>query len=416
MAKGTEKSGMGLALLAIIGTFVFILFSNLFNFSMAVNYGPKQYALNIKNFHSDYYCKSNKKLKIYDEIVKASEIGKVQGVGVLKPETRFKLKGYQEKRSVTWVAIETFNKNEVINGFVFIPKLLDISTFWTSVPLGGEDKVSNNYFSLVGGETTANYKNELNRKAKAILKRDFPIKTASGEINVQKIKESDQYEIIEQFSKTNFAYYSSKEIYPKIDNLIESYIGDNFETNYLQLNSKYDPIKDGVYSKKLLLFILDKWYFKLASPFIILFLISFIFREKHSCPKCNSSNFEVQNKNLISESYKYEKANKERDKRYKDNPLIRRITVTYNCNKCTNIWSEEVVEYSDNNKGQFKFKEKAKPIQNDNNLVNNNNVNTDQEFGCGIRKKLIKLKKLYEVGKIDSEEYAAVKSKLLKAI
>lgn len=429
MAKGSGKGGGGLLIfLIIVGTFMWILFSNLFNFPAIVNFGPMQYAVNIKNFHSDYYCAAKTTLPIHEKLIAVAQAEKAKPPNVLRPGERFTLKGYRRTGSVTWVAVETYNKNQVIHGYVLIPNVLNISTFRTTVPLSEEDHISNAFFGTVSSETVAAFWDRLEQKAKGIINSKFDVKIAQGEIQVQKIRESDSYTVINQFSSVDRVYYSSKAEYSKIDHTLQAYIGDNFETNFLQISEKYEPLKDGVYKQTFMLSLLENWYFKLASPFLVLIalpifftFLQFLFTPSHKCSECGSKDYDITGKSLVGESYKYETKEKERDRRYNDNPLIQRISIRYRCNECAHAWSEQKTEESNKKKGQTKFRSYEKPKAAKPKAIKPKEtkpkaVASVQAQPLDARTKMLKLKKLYEAGKIDQSQYANMKNKILNCI
>lgn len=411
MAKGSDKGGGALLFLFIAGTLIWILFSNLFNFPAILNFGPMQYIVNIKNFHSDRYCAAKTTLPIHEKIIAVAQAENASPSNVLRPGKRFALKGYRRTGSVTWVAVETYNKNQVIHGYLLIPNVVELSTFWNAVPLSDEDHISNAFFDTVSGETESAFWDRLEQKAKGIINSKFDVKIAKGEIQVQKIRESDNYSVIGQFSSDDKAYYSSKADYSKIDHILEAYIGNNFKTNFLQISKKYDPLKDGVYEQTFMLSLLGNWYFKLAAPFLVLIFLKILFTPSHRCPECGSTNHDITGKRLLGESYKYETKKKQRDRRYKDNPLIQKISIRYRCNECAHTWSEVDTEESNKKKGQTKFRSYTKPQ-----AAKPKAVASAQAQPWDARTKLLKLKKLHEDGKIDQSQYANMKNKILNCI
>jgi hypothetical protein len=259
---------------------VYFLFSNVLNFKTLLIYGPSQYAVNIWHFHDDYYCKAASTLKIYEDILPAGSIEKrdsIKPVVTLKPGQRFKLKGYRNKKYVQWVGAKVADGPDIVYGYFMVPDKIDIPTFWGAVNriqglLGdsSSETFSNKYFSEIRRDTTEQYRKRLIDIFKTKLGQAVKLRKTTDPSEMQKIKESDNFKIIDVISSDTTVYYCPKGEYGKAENLHDAYLGNAFDTHYLQVSSTYDALKAGKAQESLIMRVVDSWYFK---TFIALLLI-----------------------------------------------------------------------------------------------------------------------------------------------
>jgi hypothetical protein len=271
------------------------LFSNGLNFKTLLVYGPSQYAANIWHFHDDYYCKAASTLKIYEDILPASSIEKRDGIKpvvILKPGQRFKLKGYRNKKYVQWVAAKVADGPDIVYGYFMVPEKIDIPTFWGSInkiqrSLGdsSSEPFSNKYFREIPRNTTKQYRSRLLDIFKSKLGQTVNLSKTTDPTNMQQIKESEDFKIIEPISSGRIVYYCPKNEYGKAEELYHAYLGPAFDTHYLQVSNTYNPAKDGVFEESLIMCFLDSWYFK---GFVALVLL-WLFRRLRRGPKSKSS-------------------------------------------------------------------------------------------------------------------------------
>jgi hypothetical protein len=270
-----KKKGSGcLAFFIITIVAIVILFSNIFNFKIFFTFPPSQYFNNIKHFHSDCYCKTKRPVKIFDNIITINETKIIPPVAHLDTGDVFKLKGYTDKRNVVWIAVKVFKGNKVVYGYFLIPEKTKISTFWNKLSLLGDDRIDNNYFQAI--IDIGSHINDIEAKFFENLNSKIDIKVANSNITTQEIKESKEYTIIEKISDENKAYYCNSEEYNIAEEIYSKYLGNNFETNLLQVNDFYNPDKDGVYNEHFILKLIDTIYFKVGFVIFLIFVIKII--------------------------------------------------------------------------------------------------------------------------------------------
>ena len=275
---------------------IYFIFSNGFNFKTLVVYGPSQYFANIWHFHDDYYCQTESTLKIYEDILPADSTGKNAGIEpiiTLKPGKRFKLKGYRNKEYVQWVAAKSADGPDVIYGYFMVPEKIDLPSFWEALNkfqriLGDSsaELFHNKYFSEIPRKATEQYHLSLLDTFKTKLGQTVKLNETSEPTEMQRIKESKDFKIIDAISSDRTVYYCPKSEYGKTENLYDTYLGDAFDTHYLQVSSTYNPAKDGVIEEGLVVRFVDSWYFKAFIALILLWL----FRRLRRGPRPNSSN------------------------------------------------------------------------------------------------------------------------------
>ena len=282
-----------IAVLASLVTYLFL--SNTFNFKTLLSYGPSQYFANIWHFHNDYYCQAASTLKIYEDILPVdsmSEKAKEKAIATLQPGKRFKLKGYRTKEYVTWVAAKVANGSDVVYGYFMVPDKIDIPTFLAAFNRLQEifldsppEPFSNKYFSEISRISTEGYRNGLLSDLKTKLGQTVKLKKTADPAEMQKIKESKEFEIIDDISSDTTVYYCPKSDYKKAEALYDAYLGNGFDTHYVQIARAYDPGKDGVSGDGLLIRVADSWYFKIFVALLLLWL----FRRLRRGPKVSSS-------------------------------------------------------------------------------------------------------------------------------
>jgi len=353
MAK--NKGGPGcstyiflICIVAIVGGY--ILFTNVCNYKIFFSHNPSQYIANIINFHKDSYCTVKVPTKVFKKIMNVSETETATPLILLTPKKRFKFKGYIAKENIMWVAVKIFKSSEVIYGYFMIPEKVGISTFKSA--LSSDDAINNRYFKEISYNEIKNYRTSLLKVFKRKINEKLKIMKVSGGLNIQKIKESSKYKIIPSLSDDNVAYYCATPDYNTSQALYDIYLGNNFETHYLQTNSKYDFENEGVFKESSFMKFLDTWYCKIGLPLFCIFLfISLLsFMRRNKCPKCKSPNIYEKGRNIIGQKYEHENKNGKRNKRYKDNPLISNIEISMKCKKCSNIWHYKIVKKSDGDK------------------------------------------------------------------
>jgi len=261
---------------------IYFIFSNGFNFKTLVVYGPSQYFANIWHFHDDYYCKAKSTLKIYEDILPADSTGKDDGMKpaiTLKPGKRFKLKGYRNKEYVQWIAAKAADGTDFIYGYFMVPDKIDIPTFWGSINkiqrlLGdsSSEPFSNKYFREIPRNTTEQYRGRLLDIFKTKLGGVVKLSKTTDPTKMQQIKESDNFKIIDAISSDKTVYYCPKSEYGKAETLHDAYLGNAFDTHYLQVSSTYDVLKDGNAQESLIIRVADSWYFKAFIALILLWL------------------------------------------------------------------------------------------------------------------------------------------------
>ena len=283
----------GLFLLGCLA--VYFIFSNGFNFKTLLVYGPSQYAANIWHFHDDYYCQAKSTLKIYGDILPVDSIGKSSGIKpiiTLKPGQRFKLKGYRNKEYVQWVAVKVANGPDVIYGYFMIPEKVEIPTFMGALNRfqrsfgdSSSEPFTNKYFREIPQKSTEGYRNGLLRDLKTKLGQAVQLKKTTDPSKMQKIKESKDFKIIEDISSDTTVYYCPKNEYEKAEAMYEAYLGNGFDTHYVQIARGYNPARDGVSKESLIVRVADSWYFK---GFIALLLL-WLYRRIRRGPRSKSS-------------------------------------------------------------------------------------------------------------------------------
>ena len=222
-------------------------------------------------------------LKIYENILPVDAIGKKaqkKSITTIKPGKRFKLKGYRTKEYVTWVAVKVADGPDIIYGYFMVPDKIDIPTVWAAFNrlqetfLGAPpEPFSNKYFREIPHKSTEGYRNGLLRDLKTKLGQTVKLKKTSDPAKMQKIKESKDFQIIEDISSDTTVYYCPKSEYEKAEALYEAYLENGFDTHYVQIARAYNPARDGVSKEGLGMRVADSWYFK---GFIALLLLWFI--------------------------------------------------------------------------------------------------------------------------------------------
>ena len=252
---------------------IFIFFSNTFNFKTLVSYGPSQYFANIGHFHSDYYCQAASSLKLYKNILPSDSIEK-KPITVLTPGKRFKFNGYRSKEFVTWVAAKVAHGSDVIYGYFMVPDKIDIPKFWETF---NGNPLTNKYFNEIPSKLTQQFKSVLLSDLKTILVKSVDLKKTTVPVEMQRIKDSSDYEIIKGISTDTVVYYCPKIEYKKANELYEGYIEDGFDIHYLQVGSTYDPNKNGIFIEGSLMRFADSWYLKVVIILFFLLLCKRIF-------------------------------------------------------------------------------------------------------------------------------------------
>jgi len=263
------------------------LFSNGLNFKTLLVYGPSQYAANIWHFHDDYYCRANNSLELFEDILPAGAIDKKEGIkpiATLKSGQRFKLKGYRNREYVQWVAAKIADGPDMVYGYFMIPEKISIPTFWGTINRiqgfldSSQEPFKNAYFSEIPRDATKNYRQSRLSELKKKLATAVDLKEETDPAKMQQIKESKDFEIIEEISSDNTIYYCPKRDYEKAINLYEAYLGNGFDSQYLQVREGYDPATEGYWKESVFLRIVDSWYFKLFAAFVLFGLLRRIFR------------------------------------------------------------------------------------------------------------------------------------------
>ena len=219
-----------------------------------------------------------------------------------------------------------------------LPEIIEISTFWSKVPFEESKLVNTKYFREISSKSTKAYRGRLFNVFEKKLFENVKIMKVHGGTKIQEIKESNDLKIIPYISSDQIGYYCSIEEYETVKSLHYRYMGDNFETHYLQANKYYDSGKEGVFHESIFMKTVGKWYFKIGFPIFLLFFLKALFKTRPKCPECGSQDFHEKDRDLYSEYYQYEKKNGERDLRYKDNPLIQEWKLSMECNNCSYAW------------------------------------------------------------------------------
>jgi hypothetical protein len=277
---------------------VYFVFSNTFDFKTLLIYGPNQYLANIWHFHDDYYCQAESTLKIYEDILPADSTGKDAGtkpIITLEPGKRFKLKGYRNKAYVLWVAAKAADGPNVIYGYFMVPEKVEIPTFMGALNgiqeiLGDSstEPFHNKYFSEIPRRTTEQYQKRLLDTFKTKLGQAVKLSKTSEPVEMQRVKESKDFKIIDAISSDTTVYYCPKNEYGKAEDLYNIYLGPAFDTHYLQVSNTYNPAKEGVFEESLVLRFVDSWYFKGFVALILFWLYRRLRRGSRS--KSNSGN------------------------------------------------------------------------------------------------------------------------------
>ena len=377
--KGSGGGYIGLVLIFVIVGVVITLISNIFNFPIVITHGPKQYVSNIWQGHHDFYGKAKANYKVYDNILTVSELANKRPKTTIKRGYPFKFKGYVQKGSLTWIAVKVFKGSTAVNGFFVIEEKSGDSTFWNSVPFSNGDKINNKYFREITDVELEKVQNLYKDRFVQKVFEKINVKETSGNLNVQKIRESESYKIIPYISTDKKAYYCTNKEYEIVEDLDNRLLGDNFETNFLQTDRGYDPISSEISKESLSVKIASKWYFKIGFPiFLLLFLKSLLgaaFNVSPKCPECKSKDFSLVERLLIAEKYKQEKKNGERDRRYKNNPLISTYNLYFECNQCAHSWECEETEATNGDKtGNVKRKRVIKPKPTNKKIASQNQI------------------------------------------
>lgn len=302
MAKKDSGPGclmylFGIALLASLATY--ILASNAFDFKTILTYGPSQYFANIVHFHKDCYCRAASPLKIYGDILPMDSLqgGKDKNViATLREGSVFKLKGYRSKGYVTWIAVKVAKGPEIVYGYFMAPEKIDIPTFWATFNRLQEkflespaEPFSNKYFSEIPGSATEQYRSGLYTALKTELTRTVKLRSASDPTEMQKIKESKEFKIIDEISSDSTIYYCPKSDYKKARALYDAYLGNGFDTHYLQVSGDYNPADTPGRQERLILRIVDAWYFKVIVAVLLLWLFGRLRKRSKAHPNAAKS-------------------------------------------------------------------------------------------------------------------------------
>ena len=217
---------------------------------------------------------------------------KKRGIVTLPPGKRFKLMGYRAKDYVTWVAAKVAYGSDMIYGYFMIPEKIEIPTFSAAVNRLQErvlesepEPFTNKYFKEIPRKSTLQYRDQVARTFKRKLEQSVSLKKASNPIEMQRIKESSDFEIIPYISSDKTAYYCPKNEYKKVKVLYNGYLGDGFDIHYLQAGGGYLPGKSGIFEEGLLIRVVDSWYFKIFVALILFWL----FKRLRKGPKPNSN-------------------------------------------------------------------------------------------------------------------------------
>lgn len=282
------------AFLILMVVFVFFgtLISNLISFDIVTTHGIGQFFKNNLHFHRDIICKTKQPFKVYDRPLAINQLQSSKAKVFLKKGSRFKLKGYNALEHTTWVAIKAFKSNQVVYGYIMLPKKISVATFSSGLRsctscIDGEgilgSEVNNQYFSEVPLDDEDNFRQYLYKKFKASAFKTANIKSVSGGTKIQEIEESKDYKIVSYLeSKPETSYYCSSKDFNLLKSLYEQYLGDNFETYYLQTIVKYDSQADGVYKRPTLLKVLESMYFKIFVVVFLFWLLRRLFRRRRS--------------------------------------------------------------------------------------------------------------------------------------
>jgi hypothetical protein len=363
--KGLGGGNIGLVLALVIIGIVITLISNIFNFPIIVTHGPKQYISNIWQGHHDFYGLAKSNYKVYEKILPVSELVNETPKATIKKGYAFKFKGYIQKGSLTWIAVKVFNSSTAINGYFVIEEKSGDSTFWTSVPFNSGDNINNKYFREISDKEFEKVREFYKSKFVEKVYEKVEVREISGNLKVQKIEESETYKIIPYISTEEKAYYCTIKDFEIVEDLENRLLGKNFETNLLQTNSAYNPYYSDVYKESILVKFTSKWYFKVGFPiFLLIFLKSILgstFTVTPKCPECRSKEFSLVERLLIAESYEHEKMNGERDRRFKNNPLISTYNLYFKCKECSHTWESQETKLTYGDKtGNIKRKRKRK--------------------------------------------------------
>jgi len=275
-----------IAALAILAICFFI--SNTFDFKTLLTYGPSQYLANIVHFHRDYYCRAESALQIYENIMPAGVMDGTEAkkpIAIIQPGGVFKLKGYRTKEYVTWVAAKIAKGPNIVYGYFMVPEKIGIPAFWAALNRIGEmyfdsaaETFKNKYFSQIPADSTEEYRSEFRDLLKSKLRDAVKLETATEPIEMQRIKESEEFEIIDGISSDATIYYCPKADYRKAEDLYEAYLGDGFDVHYLQISRDYDPSANAGIREGLILRIIDTWYFKLSVAIALILVLKFLRR------------------------------------------------------------------------------------------------------------------------------------------
>jgi hypothetical protein len=285
--SGKEKAtGIGCFIVIVVVLFFFIGIGNILNFEVAATHGFGQYFRNIVHLHKDTNCKTKLSVNIYDTVVPIKEVKQKKAEEILKQGGKFKLKGYKALEHITWIAVKFYKGTKAVNGYFIVPKKVDISTFSSAlhkIISSFGKKIDNAYFAELSPSDEEILRKSLYEKFKKSAFNKVKIKMAQGEMEIQKIEESDNYKVISYLkSAPGRVYYSKGNDIKTIKSLYDKYLGNNFETHYLQIKNNYNPETEGVYKKKMLLQIIDSIYFKILFIIFLFLFFKFLSRSKPS--------------------------------------------------------------------------------------------------------------------------------------
>jgi len=99
---------------------------------------------------------------------------------------------------------------------------------------------------------------------------------------MQQIKESKNFKIIDEISSDSAIYYCPKNEYENAMKLYEAYLGEGFDSRYLQTRGNYDLLREGYQKDGFFLGIVDSWYFKITIALILFGLFRGFFRRRKS--------------------------------------------------------------------------------------------------------------------------------------
>lgn len=343
MAKKSSKSESGCAVLVAIIIFIvtaiFSIFSNLTNLPIAYTYSPGQYFRNIINLHSDELIETKKPLKLYKEINELSNLNSKDVLADLKPGTRLRFKGRKSLDNVTWLAVKAFRRNEPLYGYVLVEESMD---FPLVAALG--DFPKSNSVQVPSGEEISKLNKSLWNIYENAVRKEVKVQKITGAINIQKLKESKQFKIINPLSDDTTVYYCDSQNYNKTLQIYNEYLGTNYDTQLLQIEAEYKATSDGIYTSSAMYRFLKNPITRFAEIILIFIFLARIFHVSNKCPKCSSKKIEISTKRTLGQFYKHQRKDGNPDGRYKDNPLMNKVEELWVCSDCQNEWKDVYAE------------------------------------------------------------------------